>query len=126
MITHSIILPDFLERRFVVTGFVEQISCTQTHEGGAWDDRICVHNVFRPECFCHSLSLLFHVVLRDLIEVSADNHICPPIEAARDKVRETLPVATGKLLEGDNRHNGVRVGCDKADERLEVELTVES
>ena len=70
--------------------------------------------------------MLFHILLRDLIEVSADNHVCPPIEAARDKVRETLPVTTGKLLKGDNRHYGVRIGCDKADERLEVELRVES
>ena len=46
------------------------------------------------------------------------------MEAACDKVRETLPIATGKLLKGDNRHNGVRVGCDKADERLEAELRV--
>jgi hypothetical protein len=50
----------------------------------------------------------------------------PSIEAARDKVRETLPVATGKLLEGEHGHNGVRVGCDKANERFEVELRVES
>ena len=126
MITHSILLPDFPEWRFVAIGFVEQFSCTQTHEGGAWDDRIYVQNVFRPERFRHGLSLLFHVVTRDLIEVSADDHVCPPIKAARDKVRETLPVATGKLLEGDNGHNGVRVGCDKADERFEVELRVES
>ena len=70
--------------------------------------------------------MLFHTVLRDLIEVSANNHVCSPIEAVRDKVRETPPVATGKLFKGDNRYNGVRVGCDKADERLEGELRVES
>ena len=78
--------------------------------------------MFRPECFCHNLSLLFHIGSRDLIEVSADNHM----DATRDKVRETPPVATGKLFEGDNRHYGVRVGCDKADERLKVELMLES
>ena len=70
--------------------------------------------------------MLFHIFWRDLIEVSADDHICPPIEAARDKGRETLPVATGKLFKGDDRHNSVRFGCDKADERLEGELRVES
>ena len=70
--------------------------------------------------------MLFHTVFRDLIEVSADNHVCHPIKATRDEVRETLPVATGKLLKGDNRYNGVRLRCDKADERLEVELRVES
>jgi len=58
--------------------------------------------------------------------VSAHNHVCSPLEAARDKVRETLPVATGKLFKGDNRYNGVRVRCDEADERFEVELRVES
>ena len=70
--------------------------------------------------------MLFHIVCRDLIEVSANDHVCPPIEAARDKVRETPPVATGKLFKGDYWHNSVRIGCDKADERLEVELRVES
>ena len=69
---------------------------------------------------------MFYIVLRDLIEVSADNHVCLPIEAVHDKVREKPPVATGNLFEGDNRYNGVRVGCDKADERLEVELRVKS
>ena len=48
------------------------------------------------------------------------------MDATRDNVRETLPVATGKLFKGDNRHNDVRVGYDKADERLEVKLRVES
>ena len=48
------------------------------------------------------------------------------METACDEVRETLPVTTGKLLEGDNGNNGVRVGCDKADERFEAELRVES
>ena len=48
------------------------------------------------------------------------------MDATRDKVRETPPVATGKLFEGDNRHYGVRLGCDKADERLKVELMLES
>ena len=66
--------------------------------------------------------MLFHTVFRDLIEVSADNYVCPPMDSTRDKVRKTLPVATGKFFKGDNRYNGVRVGCDKADERLEVEL----
>ena len=88
MITHSILLPDFLEWRFAATGFVEQISCTQAHEGGAWNDRICVHNVFGPEYFCHNLSVLIHIVLRDLIEVSADNHVYPPMDATCDKIRE--------------------------------------
>ena len=46
------------------------------------------------------------------------------MDATRDKVRETLPVITAKLFKGDNRHKDVRVGCDKADERLEVELRV--
>ena len=70
--------------------------------------------------------MLFYIILRDLIEVSADNHVWPPMDATRDNVRETLPVATGKFFKGDNRHNYVRVGCDKADERLEVKLRVES
>ena len=69
--------------------------------------------------------MLFHTVFRDLIEVSADNHVCPPMDATRNKVRETLPVITSKLFKGDNRHNDVRVVCDKADERLEVVLRVE-
>ena len=71
--------------------------------------------------------MLIHIVSRDLIEVSADNHACPPMDVTRDKVRETLPVTTGKLFKGDNRYNGARVGCNEADERLEVEvLRVES
>ena len=68
--------------------------------------------------------MLFQVALGDLIEVSTDNHVCPPMDPTRDKVRETPPVATGKLFKGDNRHYGVRLGCDKADERLEAELRV--
>ena len=48
------------------------------------------------------------------------------MDPTRDKVRETPPVATGKLFKGDNRHYGVRLGCDKADERLKVKLMVES
>ena len=126
MITYRTFIPDGLERRFGQNRSIEQIPCTQTHEGGARDHTVGVHNVLRPECLCHGLSLLFHVVSRDLIEVSADDHVCPPIEAARDKVRETPPVATGKLFKRDNRHNDVRLGCDKADERLEGELRVES
>ena len=58
--------------------------------------------------------------------MSANNHVWPPMDATRDNVGETLPVATGKLFKGDDRHNDVRVGCDKADERFEVELRVES
>ena len=126
MITHSILLPDFLERRFAAIGFVKQISCTQTRDGGAWKDRIFVHNVSWPEYSCHNILIRFYIVLRDLIEVSADYYVCPPMEAACDNVRETLPVTTGKLFKGHNRYNGVRVGCDKADERLKVELSVES
>ena len=59
------------------------------------------------------------------MEVSAYDHVCPLIEATLDKVRKTLPVATGELLEGNNRDNGTRVGRDKADERLEVKLRAE-
>jgi hypothetical protein len=46
----------------------------------------------------------------------------PPIELARDKFRETLPVTTGKLLEGHNQCDRVRVGCYEADERFRIEL----
>ena len=70
--------------------------------------------------------MLFQIASRDLIEVSADNYVCPPMDTTRDKVRETPPVATGKLFKRDNRHNDVRLGCDKADERLKVKLKVES
>jgi hypothetical protein len=58
--------------------------------------------------------------------VGADDYICSPIEAARYNVRETLPIATGKICEGDNRHDRIRVGCDEADQRFEIELSVES
>ena len=87
--------------------FVQQIPRTETHEGGARDDRIRVHHVFRPEGLCHGLLLLSYVVSRDLVEVSADNDVGPPIETVCDQIRETLPIATRELLEGDNRHNGI-------------------
>ena len=84
MITHSILLPDGLKWRFFAIGFVQQIPRTETHEGGAGDDRIRVHHVFRPEGLRHGLLLLFYIVLRDLVEMSADNDAGPPIEAIRD------------------------------------------
>ena len=126
LITHSILVPDLREWRFAGIGFVEQIPCAKTHKRGARDDRICVHNVSRPECLRHNHSLLFNIVTRDLVKVSADNHVCSLIEAARHEVRETLPIAKGKLFKGDNRHDGIRVGRDKADEAFEVELWFES
>jgi hypothetical protein len=54
--------------------------------------------------------------------VGTDDHVCPPIEEACDKFRETLPVTAWKLLEGHNWYDRIRVGCHKADERFRVEL----
>ena len=65
-------------------GCVQQIPRTETHEGRARDDRIRVHHVFRPEGLCHDLFLLFYIVTRDLVEMSADNDVGPPIGAIRD------------------------------------------
>ena len=61
-----------------------------------------------------------------MVQVSADNHVRPPIEPARDKIRETLPVTTGNLIERHNRDDRIRVGCDEADERFKIELGKES
>ena len=73
-------------------------------------------NVFVTVFLCSSIFSC------DLVKMSADNDVCPPVETACDKVRETLPITTGKLFKGDNRHNSIRVGRDKADERFEVGL----
>ena len=99
MITHNMLIMDGLEWRLFRIRPVEQIPCTYTHEGGARDDTIGVQNALRPECFCHSLQLRILIFLRDLVQVSADNHVRPPIEPARNKFRETLPVTTRNLFE---------------------------
>jgi hypothetical protein len=125
MITHSMLIPDGLEWRFGEIGFVEQIPRAQTHEGRARDHTVGVQNTSRPECLRDSLQLLVHIFLRDLVKVSADDHVCPPIEATRDEFRETLPVTAWKLLEGHNWYDRIRVGCHKADERFKVELLKE-
>jgi len=62
------------------------------------------------------------MILRDLVQVSANNHVRSPIEPARDKLRETLPVTTRKLFEGHDRYDCIRVGCHEADERFKIEL----
>ena len=54
--------------------------------------------------------------------MSADNYICFPIQAACDKVGETLPIAMGEVLKRDNRHDHVGIMSSEADERLEIEL----
>ena len=100
--------------------------CALTHVGGTRDHTIGVQNTLRPECLCHSLQLLIHIFLRDMVQVSADNHIRPPIEPARDKFGETLPVITGNLLERHNRYDRIRFGCHEADERFKIELGKES
>jgi len=106
------LVPDSIEWRFRDIRFVEQIRRAQTHEGRA---TVGVQNVSRPEYLRHSLHLLTDIFLRDLIKVSADDHASPPIEPARDKVREALPVTPAKGLERDNRHDRIRVGCDEWD-----------
>src|SRR5258708_40067956 len=103
MIPHIMLIPNGLKWRFDHTRSVEQIPRTQTHERGARNDTIGVQNASWPECLCHSLQLLIHVFLRDLVKVSADDHVCPPINPARNQFRETLPVTTGKLFKGHNR-----------------------
>ena len=125
MITDFVLIPDRLERRFGQTRSVQQVPRAQTHKGGARNDTIGVQNASRPECLRHSPQLLVHVFLRDLVKVSADDHICPPIDPARDQFRETLPVTTGKFFKGHDRHDRVRVGCHKTDERFKIELSKE-
>ena len=122
MITYNLLIPDGLKRRFGPYRLVEQIPRTETHEGGARDHTIGVQNTLRPECLCHGLQLLIHIVLRDLVQVSANNHVRPAIEPVRDKFRETFPATTWDLLERHNRYDRVRVGCHEADERLKIEL----
>jgi len=116
------LIPDGLKRRFGHTRLVEQIHRTQTHEGGARDHTIGVPNTLRPECLGHSPQLLIYIVLRDLVQVSANNRVRPPIEPVRDKFRETFPVATRDLLERHNRYDRVRVRCHEAEERFKIEL----
>jgi len=122
MITHNPLIPDGLKRRLGHTRLVEQIHRTETHEGGARDHTTGVQNTLRPECLCHGLQLLTHIVLRDLVQVSANDHVRPAIEPVRDKVRETFPVTTWDLLERHNRYDRVRVRCHEADERFKIEL----
>jgi hypothetical protein len=113
---HNMLIPEALIWGFGGTRFVKQIPRAQTHKGGARDNTIGVQNISRPEDLCHSPQLLIHVVLRDLVKMSAHDHVCPAIEAARDKFRKTLPVTTGELLKGDNRYDCIRVGCHEANE----------
>jgi len=117
-----LLIPDGLKRGFGYARLVEQIPRTQTHERGARDNTIGVQNTFRPECLCHSLQLLIHIVLRDLVQVSANNHVRPPIESIRDKFRETFPITTWDLLERHYRYDRIRVRCHEADERFKIEL----
>ena len=60
--------------------------------------------------------------LRDLVQVSADNYVRPPIEPARNRFRETLPVSMRNILERHNRYDRVRVGRHETDERFKIEL----
>ena len=125
MISH-LLGPDSLEWRFGYITFVEQIPCAQTHEGGARDDPTGVQRATRPECLFHNLQPFVDIFLRDLVKMSADNYFCLSIEAACDKVGETLPVAVGEILKRDNRHDHVGVINSEAGERLEIELRTRS
>ena len=109
MVAHSMVTPDAREWGFDGVRIVEQIPRAQTHEGGARDYTIGVQNASRPECLCNNPQLLIHIFLRDLVKVSADDHVCPAIDAARDEFRETLPITTGELFKGNNWHDRVRV-----------------
>ena len=120
MITHSILIPDGLERRFVCVRSVEQISRAETHEGGAMDHTIGVQRASRPECLCHSLQLLTHIFLRDLVQVSADNHVRRPTEPALDKFREMFPITTGKFIERHNGYDCIRFACHEAGKRFKI------
>ena len=71
------------------------------------------------------LQLLVHIFLRDVVQVGADNHVRPPMEPARDKGREPLPVTMGKLLERHDWYDRIRAGCHEADERFRIELRKE-
>ena len=124
MITQRTLIPNGLEQGFGRFRYVNQISRAQTHEG-ARDDTIGVQHATRPESLFHRLQLLIHIFRRDLVQVSADNHIRPPIEPTRDKCRELLPVTMGKLLERHDRYDRVRVGFQDADERFRIELEKE-
>ena len=87
--------------------FVEQIPGAQTHEGGASNDAVGIHDISLPERLCHSTELLFHVVLRDLVEMGTDDDVRRPIKAVSNKLGKTLPVATGELFKGDDGYDSV-------------------
>jgi len=116
------LIPGSIEWKFRDIRPVQQIRRAQAHEGRARDDAIGVQNASRPECLCHSFHQLIYIFLRDLIKVSADDHASPPIEPARDKVRETLPVTTEKGLKRNNRHDRIGVGCNEGDKGFNIEL----
>jgi hypothetical protein len=78
-----------------------------------------VQNASRPGCLCQSPQSLIHIHRRELVQVSADDHVRPPIDPARDKFKVTLPVATWNLIERHNRYDCVRVGCH---EQFKIEL----
>ena len=121
MITHRMLIPNGLERRFGRIRSIEQISRAETYER-ARDDTIGAQHTSRPEGLFHRFHLLIHIFRRDWLQVSADYHVRPPIDPTRDKWREPLPVTMRKLLERHNRYDRVRVGCHKADERFRIEL----
>jgi hypothetical protein len=86
------------------------------------DHTIGVQNTSWPGCLCQSPQLLIHILRRDLVQVSADDQVRPPIDPARDKLKETLPVTTWNLIERYNRYDCVRVGCHEASEQFKIEL----
>ena len=55
-----------------------------------------------------------------MVKVRADDCICTPFEATCNEVGETPPTFSGYFLEGDDWDDIIRVGRDKADERLEI------
>jgi hypothetical protein len=122
MITRNTFVPNGLEWRFGSIRLVEQVHRTQTHQGGARDHTIGVQNAARPEGFCHNLQLLLHIVVRDLVKMSADHCVCPSMKPAANKFTETLPMVAWKLLEGYNWHNSVRFRRHVSDERSEIGL----
>lgn len=98
MITCCMAVPDGLKGRLLQAGFLKEIHSTETRQRGASNYVICVQRGFGPEYLCHCTKLLFYVLLGELVEMCANNHVRSPAETTGNQFREASPIVTWELF----------------------------